>query len=419
MSATTATDSGPAAHGAPVDAEQVLTALGTPAGRADPYPLYAALHELGDVIPLGPQGVLVVGYDDISAVLRDSGFQVSDEVTFDAGFPAWRDHPAFVQSVDWILNVNGPRHGRIRSLFAKTFTARRVAGMRPAIEAMADELLDAMADRGADGSAVEFMQGFCYMLPGPVFCELIGIPESDRAGFRPLARDLAGIFELHDLGTLPHINAAAVELLAYFTDLAAHRRSEPRDDLLSDLLAISDTADGRLTDAELLHNMTLLLVAGFETTTNLLGNGLQIVLERPHYVESVRVGSVPAAAFVEEVLRFDSPVQLTSRRCYDTRVGGVAVSEQTEAMLLLGAGNRDPRRFAKPQSFDPARTDGGPLSFGGGAHFCIGAALARLEGAVALPRLFGRFPKIAPAGEPTRRDTLLLRGFDTLPVSVA
>jgi cytochrome P450 len=401
------------------DAAQILAALGTPAGRADPYPLYVTLHELGEVIKLSERDVLVVGYDAINLVLRDQGFMVTDQSALDEGFPGWRDNPVFLQSVDWILNLNAPRHARIRSLLAKTFTARRVAGMRPAIEAMADELLDAIADRGADGSAVEFMQDFAYLLPVTVICELIGIPDSDRAGFRPLARDLAGIFEMHDLEALPRINAAAVELLSYFTDLAAQRRSDPRDDLLSDLLAVSDAADGRLTDAELLHNMTLLLVAGFETTTNLLGNGLHIVLDRPEYVEGVGTGSVPPAGFVEEVLRFDSPVQLTSRHAYDTTISGVPVGAQSEVVLLLGAGNRDPRRFANPLSFDPARADGGPLSFGGGAHFCIGAALARLEGAVAFPRLFGRFPKIARAGEPTRRDTLLLRGFDRLPVSVA
>src|SRR5262245_17457044 len=397
---------------------EILTALGTPEGRADPYPLYARLHDMGDVLELGPRDIIVVGYDAINTVLRDPGFRVSDASTFDRNLPGWQANPVLVQGADWILNLNAPRHSRIRSLIARAFTPRRITGMQPAIASMADELLDAMADRGADGSAVEFMHDFAYLLPVTVICELIGIPEADRAGFRPLARDLAGIFELSDLESLPRINAAAVELLSYFTDLAACRRSDPRDDLLSDLLAISDAADGRLTDAELLHNMTLLLVAGFETTTNLLGNGLQIVLDRPEYAESVRVGSVPAAAFVEEVLRFDSPVQLTSRHCYDTTIGGIQVSRQTEAMLMLGAGNRDPRRFAKPQTFYPSRSDGGPLSFGGGAHFCIGAALARLEGAVAFPRLFSRFPKIAQAGEPTRRDTLLLRGFDTLPVSV-
>ena len=402
-----------------MDAIEILTALGTSAGRADPYPLYAALHEIGDVIDIGPGGVMVVGYDAINLVLRDPGFRVSDASSFDRDFPAWRQNPAFVQGADWILNLNPPRHSRIRSLMARAFTARRIAGLEPAITRMADDLLDAMADRGADGGVVEFMHDFAYLLPITVICELIGIPEEDREGFRPVARDLAGIFELNDIETLPSINAAAVELLAYFTGLAARRRANPGDDLLSDLLAVSDAEDGRLTDAELLHNLTLLLVAGFETTTNLLGNGLQVILQDPPAGEAVRDGSVPPAAFVQEVLRFDSPVQLTSRIGDGTDVSGVPVSPGTGVVTLLGAGNRDPRRFADPARFDPMRPDGGPLSFGGGAHFCIGAALARLEGAVAFPRLLGRFPKISAAAEPIRRDTLVLRGFDVLPVTVA
>ena len=402
-----------------MDAIEILTALSTSEGRADPYPLYAALHEKGEVIESGPGNVMVVGYDAINSVLRDPGFRVSDESIFDKNFPGWRANPVFIQGVDWILNLNAPRHSRVRSLIAHAFTARRIAGLEPAIAKMADELLGAMADRGADGCAVEFMHDFAYLLPVTVICELIGIPEADREGFRPVARDLAGVFELNDVETLPAINAAAVELLAYFTGLAAKRRADPRDDLLSDLLAVSDSHDGRLTDAELLHNLTLLLVAGFETTTNLLGNGLHVILQDPSAGEAVRDGSIPPSAFVEEVLRFDSPVQLTSRIGYDTSVGGVPVSPGTEVVTLLGAGNRDPRRFTNPARFDPTRPDGGPLSFGGGAHFCIGAALARLEGAVAFPRLLSRFPKISAAGEPTRRDTLVLRGFDALPVMVA
>ena len=402
-----------------MDAIEILTVLGTPEGRADPYPLYAQLHELGEAVEIGPDNVMVIGYDANNSVLRDPGFRVSDESSFDQGFPAWRENPVFVQAADWILNLNGPRHARIRSLMARAFTARRVAGLEPAIARLADGLLDAMADRGAGGGTVEFMNDFAYLLPVTVICELIGIPEADREGFRPLARDLVGVFELNDITTLPAINTAAEELLAYFTALAAERRAEPRDDLLSDLLAVSDADQDRLTDAELLHNLTLLLVAGFETTTNLLGNGLQIVLQDPPAAEAVRDGSVPPSAFVEEVLRFDSPVQLTSRAGHDTTVGGLPVSGRTEVVTMLGAGNRDPRRFADPGRFDPARADGGPLSFGGGAHYCIGAALARLEGAVAFPRLLRRFPKISAVGEPTRRDTFLLRGFEALPVTVA
>jgi cytochrome P450 len=398
---------------------EIVSSLATPEGRADPYPLYAALHDIGEAVQLGPRDVMVTGYEAINAVLRDPGFRVSDESVFDRNLPGWRANAVLVHGADWILNLNGPRHYRIRSLIARAFTARRIGGMRPAIEAMADRLLDAMADAGADGSAVEFMHDFAYLLPVTVICELIGIPETDREAFRPVARDLAGVFELHDATTLPTINAAAVELLAYFSALARQRRANPRDDLLSDLLAISDSGDGRLSDAELLHNLTLLLVAGFETTTNLLGNGLHIILADPPAGDAVRDGSVPPPAFVDEVLRFDSPVQLTSRIGYDTVLAGVPVSTETEVVTLLGAGNRDPRRFASPGRFDPMRSDGGPLSFGGGAHFCIGAALARLEGSVAFPRLLNRFPKIFAAGEPTRRDTLVLRGFDELPVTVA
>jgi cytochrome P450 len=401
-----------------MDAMDIFTALGTPQGRANPYPHFAALHELGEAVRLAPGAVAVVGYDAVNLVLRDPGFEVADGAEFDRTFPGWRANPVYLQAMDWILNLNGPRHARVRSLIARAFTARRVAGLELAITRMADDLLDGMADRGADGSVVEFMHDFAYLLPVTVICELIGIPESDRESFRPVARDIAGVFELEDPANLATINAAAVELLAYFTGLAATRRAHPRDDLISDLLAIADADDGRLTDAELLHNLTLLLVAGFETTTNLLGNGLQVILRQPAVGSAVGDGSVAAAAFVEEALRYDSPVQLTSRVGYDTKVAEVVVTEGESVLTMIGAANRDPRRFAAPDKFDPLRTDGGPLSFGGGAHFCIGAALARLEGNIAFPRLLRRFPAIAAAGDPVRRETFLLRGFDALPVTL-
>lgn len=407
-----------AARAEGMNATEIFAALLAPPGRADPYPLYAALHELGEAVAIAPGAVVVQGYDAINAVLRDPAFLVSDAARFDEIFPDWQEHPSL--GMESILNLNAPEHFRIRSLIARAFTQRRVSGLAPAIARMTDELLDAMADRGADGSAVEFMHDFAFLLPVTVICELIGIPESDREGFRPIARDVAATLELGaDLSVLAAADVSAVKLREYFTALAADRRADPRDDLMSALVQISDSGDGRLSDSELLDNLTLLLVAGFETTTNLLGNGLQVILTDPAAGVAVTDGSVPVAAFVEEVLRYDSPVQLTSRRRRDgVDVAGVHAAANDEVITLLGAGNRDPRRFAAPDTFDPARSAGGPLSFGAGAHFCIGAALARLEAAVAFPRLLTRFPALAAAGEPQRRAGLVLRGFETLPVTI-
>ncbi len=401
-----------------MDASEIFAELASPEGRSDPYPFYAQLHEFGEAALLQPGAVVVHGYDAVNSVLRDPAFRVADATTWATTFPGWDEQPVFAQGADWLLNLNGTDHSRIRRLIARAFTARRIAGLEPAIVKMADDLLTAMADRSADGSAVEFMHDFAFLLPVTVICELIGIPDADRESFRPIARDLARVFEFADLDSLPAINTAAVDLLAYFTGLAAVRRADPRDDLLTDLLAVSDADDGRLTDAELLHNLTLLLVAGFETTTNLLGNGMQIVLTDPSAGQAVRDGHVSAAAFVEEVLRYDSPVQLTSRLGCDRAIGGVTVQAGDEVITLLGGGNRDPRRFTEPDAFNPLRAEGAPLSFSGGAHFCIGAALARLEGTVAFSRLLTRFSEFAAAGAPTRRDTFLLRGFDALPVAV-
>jgi cytochrome P450 len=398
---------------------EILAGLNAPEGKADPYPLYAELHGLGEVVRLGPDDIVVAGYEAISTILRDPGFRHPDFAAFAEILPEWGQHVALQQSQDWILNLNAPDHTRIRGLISRAFTARRVAGLRPAVERMTDELLDAMADRGGDGSPVEFMHDFAYLLPVTVICELIGIPEADREYFRPIADAIATLFEFDSFQELAAADAATTELDAYYTGLAAKRRAEPRDDLISALVQIADSEDGRLTDAELTRNLTLLLVAGFETTTNLLGNGLQLLLHDASLRRAVGAAEVPVESFTEEVLRFDSPVQLaTSRIAYQTELGGVQLKDGDQLIPLLGAGNRDPRKFSAPDKFDPMRAEGGPLSFGGGAHFCIGAALARLEAGVAFPRLLARFPAIAPAGEPIRRSGLVLRGFDTLPVLV-
>ena len=400
---------------------EIFGALLAPAGKADPYPLYAALHELGEAAKVMPGLVVANSYDAINAMLRDPMFLVADAARLDQISAGWREHKSL--EADSLLNLNGADHARIRSVVAGAFTPRRVSKLTAAVEQIADELISAMAERGSAGSPVDFMAEFAYQLPVTVICELLGVPEPDRAAFRPVARDLVVALEpFEDLAELAGADTAAIWLTEYFTGLVAARRAEPRDDLVSALAAtgeVAGQAQPALSEAELLSNLILLLVAGFETTTNLLGNGLRIILTSPDVESSLRAGQVSTEAFVAEVLRYDAPVQATARWRPDPgQVGGVPVPPGGQVVALLGAANRDSRRFSSPESFDPARPDSGPLSFGAGAHFCVGAALARMEATVAFPRLLASFPRLAAAGEPVRRTGLVLRGFDQQPVTV-
>ena len=412
-------------------------------GRADPYPLYEQARRLGPVAPLSDSFVLVSGYAEVNRLLRDPGFGVVDGAVLDAwwasqsgqpegseqsaqpdgsGGPARQREPDSAALLGQsILQANQPRHARMRAPIASVFTPRRVAALEPAVSAVVDALLDELAELGADGAPVDFMEQVAYRLPVGVICELLGVPERDRHLFRPLGHELSRALEFapgqDDLGSA---DEAARELSGYFTRLAAERRAEPRDDLVSALVGLTGGDGARLTDAELIGNLVLLLVAGFETTTNLLGNGLAAVFAHPKVRSALQEGALPAADLVEEVLRYDSPVQLTSRVALreGLDVGGVPLPRYGEVLLLIGAANRDPARFPEPDRFDPWRADVQPLSFGAGAHYCLGAMLARLEATLAFRALFARFPGLAPAPgvEPVRNDRLLLRGYATLPV---
>ncbi|MEV8093465.1 cytochrome P450 [Kitasatospora sp. NPDC085879] len=392
--------------------------LGTE-GRADPYPLYESAHGLGPVTPCGPGVLMAVGHRACDQVLRNPGFGIPDPVQREAFEPGFADHPANVLLSRSILERNPPDHGRMRSLIASVFTARRVAALEPAVIAAVHRLLDEMAAQGADGTAVDFMDGFAFRLPVGVICELLGVPEADRHLFRGLAADLTAALELlGDDEELAAADEAAEELSDYFTRLAAARRAHPQDDLVSALVQVAAAEPERLSGHELLANLVLLLVAGFETTTNLLGNAVALLFAHPEAAAGLRAGTVTPVGLTEEVLRFDSPVQLTSRIALTEGldVGGVPAPPGTGVFLLLGAANRDPARYEQPGRFDPARRDSHPLSFGGGPHYCLGAQLARLEAQTALPALFTRFPALAPAGPALRRDRLVLRGYRTQPV---
>ena len=395
------------------NAAAIVEALLTPPGRADPYPLYARAHELGPVAAIGEGRFLISGYAAVNRMLRGPGFGMADP----AGEPAANDALAALGRS--ILRTNPPEHGRMRSLISSVFTPRRVTGLRPAIEASVDLLLDGLSDAGTKSVPVDFMEEFAFQLPVSVICAMLGVPQADRHRFRSLAADVTVALELlPDADALGPADAAARELADYFRALTAERCDAPRDDLISALVAARDKEDGRITDVELVANLVVLLVAGFETTTNLLGNGLAILFQRPELMALLRSGELPVEGFVEEVLRFDSPVQATYRvaRTEGLSVEGVPVPRGSEFLLLIGAANRDPARFPDPDLFDPTRTGNAPLSFGAGAHICLGNNLARLEAAIAFPRLLARFPRLASAGAPTRRDRLILRGHDTLPI---
>ncbi|MFJ8474726.1 cytochrome P450 [Kitasatospora sp. NPDC094011] len=404
-----------------MDGEAIIEQLMTTEVRADPYPLYARAHELGPVVPAGDGMFVVSGYAAVNRVLRTPAFGVATADMTAGVAPEFAGHSSLALFGRSILQRNAPDQPRVRSLIASVFTARRVAALRPAVAAAVARLLDELAERGADGSPVDFMDAFAFRLPVGVICELLGVPERDRYRFRDLAADLTVALEIiQDLDDLDAADRAADELTGYFVELVAERLARPQDDLVSDLARIA-VADGeRLSGPELLANLVLLLVAGFETTTNLLGNGLALLFRHPGAAAELRGGAVTPAGFTDEVLRFDSPVQATARVALDEglAVEGLPVPSGSGLTLLLGAANHDPARYDRPGVFDPHRTDSQPLSFGGGQHFCLGYQLARLEGEVAVSALLDRFPRLAPGGVPTRRDRLVLRGYETLPVTV-
>ena len=385
-----------------------FAALMSPDGRVDPYPLYRAIHGGGPVTAIGEGAYAVAGYAATDAILRDQRARVVDASMMDGVWPDWRDNRAVATIAASMLRANPPDHTRMRRLAAGAFTARRVAAMTDVVTAQAAALVDRMRD--ADGP-VDFMEAFAFPLPIGVICALLGVPASDHGWFRQRSADLTAVLEPQiDLDELAAAHRGAAEIEGYLRDLVAHRRRAPADDLTSALI-------GPLDGDELIANLLLLLVAGFETTTNLLGNGLVTLLAHPGLVAAL---PDQPEAYVEELLRYDSPVQLTSRVLLgDVALpGGGTLPAGGWLMLLLGAANRDPARFHEPDRFDPWRADGGPISFGAGPHYCLGAPLARLEARVAFPLLLRALPGLALAGPPERRDRLTLRGYASLPVAM-
>jgi cytochrome P450 len=401
-----------------------LRGLLSPRGRRDPYPFYAELHRNGPVCRLdgGRErfDLVVHGFDAVNTVLRDPSFRVMDAEHLDSRGVPWRGHAALRTLTSSIFFTDGPHARAVRRLFAQVFTPQRVAALGPAIVRITDTLLDRMAELGAAGGPVDFMAEFALPLPSNVIGELLGVPDEDRPWFPPRVRAIGAILDLGAAAwrDLPAADAAAVELTGYFTELVATRRARPGEDLVSALVAAQPEVG--LSDEELVANLITLFNAGFVTTTHLIGNGLTLLLQRQDARDAVLGEPDRRAAVIEEILRYEAIVQFGTRwAARDTELMGVPVAEGSRVLVLYGAANRDPARFTDPDTFDPTRHPNQHTSFGGGPHYCLGAALSRHEGAVALPRLLRRFPRLALAGPPGERATLTLRGYDSLPVTVA
>ncbi|WP_345580993.1 cytochrome P450 [Streptomyces prasinosporus] len=398
----------------------VLAALVTREGRRDPHPLYDALRAHGGLVPVRPGLMVAVGYAECSRALREPRLLVQDARSHDLHRPGWRSHSSLRGFTRSVLYTNPPDHSRMRRLMSGGFTPRSVAGLEPTIVRMTDRLLDRMAELGTGGAPVDFMAEFAYRLPVAVIGAMLGVPDDDQIWFRAAVEHVTVALEgISRASGLAAADRAMDELSAYFAGLIDQRRRRPADDLISALVRAHERDGERFTEEELLGNLVLLLAAGFDTTTHLLGQALHLAFEHPGWAARLRDDPDCAAGYVEETLRIAPPVHATSRFA-DTDVDllGTRVPAGTKVLVLLAAGNRDPGRFPDPHRFDPHRPDVQPLSFGAGAHFCLGAPLARAEARIALPRLFGRFPGLAPAGAPTHRDRLVVPGHDRLPVTV-
>jgi len=394
----------------------------SPEFQANPHRIWSRLRAEQPIYPrLMPDGRrswVVTRHRDCVAVLRDPDCSaqkfpnhVLNQLAADPAAP----FAVIARTVLGMMLVkDDPDHGRLRGLVNKAFTPRVVSELRPRVQAITDELLDAAAARGE----LDAIADLGMPLPIIVIAELLGVPLEERANLKRWSDKLVTFLDgtIREKG-LAEAARACVEMRAYMDRVFAERRAAPRDDLISRLIAAHELGD-RLSDDELFGTVVLILAAGHETTTNLIGNGLYTLLRHPAELARLRARPGLIGSAVEELLRYEGPVALTSRNpIRDYELDGRTIAKDDELSLVLASANRDPAAFADPDRLDLSRGENRHLSFGFGAHFCLGAALARLEGQIALGSIVARFPGLKLASESVEwKPGIALRGLVALPV---
>ena len=389
-----------------------------PEAHADPYPQYARLREHAPMLR-GPLGYWVLSrYADIAAVLRDPRFGVGiDEASLMLAMTQDGPGVATMRELSrWMLFRDPPDHTRLRRLVSKAFTPRALEAVRPRVVEIVNHLLDNFAGR----DEVDLIADLALPLPVTVISELLGLPIEDQAQAREWAEAIAQALDpIVTEDQALRADRAVTELAAYIGGVVAERRRHPGSDLLSRLIGAEDEG-GHLSEAELISTVALLFGAGHETTRNLIGNGMLALLRHPGELQRLRDDPSLIRSAIEELLRYDSPVQISGRGARaDAVIGGERIAAGEPMMLLVGAANRDPAQFPDPDRLDVGRPDVKMLSFGGGIHFCLGAMLARTEAQIAIGSLLARVPGLELATDDLEwRPHITLRGLSSLPVRI-
>lgn len=386
----------------------------------DPYPHYDRLRTL-DPIHVTPFGQFVASrHADVSLVMRDKRFGKDFVERSKRRYsPAIMDEPVFRSMSHWMLQADPPDHTRLRGLVVKAFTARRVEDMRPRIQEIVDQAIDAVIDRGH----MDLIEDFAFRLPVTIICDMLGIPEDHREVFYKSSRDGGRLLDPVPLSKEEIAKGNAGNMMAqmYFQQLFELRRKTPGDDLITQLVQAEEDGN-KLSNEELTANIILLFGAGHETTVNLIGNGLLALHRNPDQLALLKARPELMVNAIEEFLRYDSSVQMTGRVALEDidDLGGKKIPKGETVLCLLGSANRDPAVYPDhPDRLDVVRQNVKPLSFGGGIHFCLGAQLARIEAEIAIATLLRRLPdlRIDDVENPKWRSTFVLRGLTELPAS--